>query len=154
MPDNPTIKIPAGAQPSDLWREVTEIIQGKSGCSRDVALNHVITEWLLNGDASPLIASSAELDNLILSVIVLMLLRDPDLDYHLEIVQNHIGRPKNAGSRWRDVMMALTYLQRRDAIGSDAAFEEIAAHFNVSVSTVRNALGNYRKLGKPKPPSP
>ena len=136
-------------EPKDLWREAVQAIQSQGG-PRDAALKQVICEWLLKGEIEPLIKSRTELDyDLILSVIVLMLLRDPRLDYHLELVPNRIGAPRKAGGLWRDILMARAYQQRLAALGnSDAAFREVADIFGVSDAIVRTALTKYRSLSQ------
>jgi hypothetical protein len=145
------IDIPAGAQPKDLWREAIQFHEAK-GVPHDDALRLVICEWLTKGDATPLIMAGDSSDP-VLRLIIRMLMRDPDLGFHLELVRppnRRMGAKPKAGLAWRDTFMSMAYEQlRHEGLSSEDAYLAVAKAFgSIDHETVRSAVKSATRLAK------
>jgi hypothetical protein len=134
--------------PDPTWLKLIEE-QERQGITRADAVAYVIAEWLCKGDPEPLLWALAteEVVNPLLSLTCSMLVRDESVPYYLELTRQpgQLGAPEKPGLDWRDAFAAVAYAKRRKVIGSDAAFEETAAQFGISVSAVRRAVTLFRQ---------
>jgi hypothetical protein len=150
------IDIPEGSGPKPelLWRQALEL-KIAQGASREAALRDVICEWLVKGNAEPLLASVDELDYRmrtdVFAVIVRMLRGDPTMPFRLEPVSNRSNRPPQAGLAERNTFMAMAYYEQTHAgLTSAAALTAVANHFGSVEGTVWNAVRSANQAAKAK----
>jgi hypothetical protein len=143
------------------WRDVLAEYQSSHGMSHNEALELIISEWLIAGDAGPLLSANAEGllgdgdEFPVLSIIADMLACDPRLEYHLKLVRKRRGARRKPDTFWRGLRIAQMYMQCIDEGAThEDAIDAVKNHFVVSASTVKQAVWAARKIGAPKPPTP